>query len=251
MSTEEMGVEQAKAQMKALNEKRKKLARVMSAPPKSRPQSERPTTQFKPFSLSSVHLHEKAVSNLEKQVPLPLCLSSMHSFLSHTGIPLVKSERNSTRALLSFSLCWQTLEEKKREEAARKFKARPVSYNKARTYTDVRSSVEENLKKEKKLTVAKEPVFHSQQRMIEHKRIEEEKKAREAEQMAADAEERQKLEKQKAKELKVGKGFVDGVHPPYLSVYSKREGKRLTGQSCLFAGDAPELAVSRAGDAEF
>eukprot|EP00192_Tetraselmis_astigmatica_P003468 CAMPEP_0117671380 /NCGR_PEP_ID=MMETSP0804-20121206/13301_1 /TAXON_ID=1074897 /ORGANISM="Tetraselmis astigmatica, Strain CCMP880" /LENGTH=601 /DNA_ID=CAMNT_0005479833 /DNA_START=129 /DNA_END=1934 /DNA_ORIENTATION=+ len=163
LSTEEMRVQQAKAQMDALNEKRKKLARVMSAPPKTKTPTERSTpTQFKPFSLSSLQLHQKAMSQYEAQA----------------------------------------LEEKKREEAARKFKARPVSYNKAKTYTDVRSSVEESLKKEKKLTVAKEPVFQSEQRMLMHKRLEEEKKAREAEQMAADAEERRRLEEKEEKELK-------------------------------------------------
>eukprot|EP00191_Tetraselmis_sp_GSL018_P001610 CAMPEP_0177605244 /NCGR_PEP_ID=MMETSP0419_2-20121207/16590_1 /TAXON_ID=582737 /ORGANISM="Tetraselmis sp., Strain GSL018" /LENGTH=664 /DNA_ID=CAMNT_0019099365 /DNA_START=181 /DNA_END=2179 /DNA_ORIENTATION=- len=162
LSTEELQVQRAKAQMQALKEKRSKFAKAQSAPPKPRLQAERTPTQCRPFSLTSMQLHEKARSTWEAQ----------------------------------------TEAQKKQEEAARRFRARPVSYDKSKTYTDVVSHVAESVAREKRHTKAVEPVLHSEQRLQLHRQLEEEKRAREAEAAAQAAEERRKTDEQEVLEMK-------------------------------------------------
>lgn len=162
MTTEEIRVMRAKAEMQALKQKREKAAKCAATPPKPKPQQERTPTQFKPFSLSSLSIHEKAISMKEAQIA----------------------------------------EARKKEEEARKFKARPVSYNKAKNYSDVISGVEKQLATQKKVTVGKEPVLKSMQRSEMHKRMEQEKKAKEVDAAAAAAEEEKKAKEAENQELK-------------------------------------------------
>jgi len=163
MTTDEMQIAKAKSDMQALNEKRARLAKYGSAPPKVRPASENRTpTQFKPFSLSSLSLHERAATMRQMQLE----------------------------------------EEAKKEAQSRHFRARPVQYNKGKTYSDVLTSVEERMARQKKHTVGSAPVLSSQERSKVHRKIEEEKRAKEAEQAALLAAEQLEKERQEEAEMK-------------------------------------------------
>jgi hypothetical protein len=156
----------AKKEMQCLKEKSDKNLWKSSPQHQHKPSADhqlRASTQFKPFSLSSIELHAKAKSVMEEQKKA----------------------------------------EELKEQQARKFKARPVAYNKSRTYTDVVSDVDNTIAQHKKFTKPIEPVLQSMQRSQVHKALEEEKKAREAEAASVTAAKQEASEQQEAKDIKV------------------------------------------------
>uniref|UniRef100_A0A7S1X9W0 TPX2 C-terminal domain-containing protein n=1 Tax=Tetraselmis chuii TaxID=63592 RepID=A0A7S1X9W0_9CHLO len=184
MSTDELQVAKAKADMAALKDKRARAAKYASAPPKVRSGKEVPRTptEFKPFALTSTSLHERAQTIRQMQLE----------------------------------------EEARKEQEARRFRARPVLYNRQRTYTDVVSSVEERLAKSKKHTVATAPMLSSQQRSAVHKALEEEKRAREAESAvaaAAEATERSAAEEEEMKRMRRALQFHAQAMPDFSAPF--------------------------------
>lgn len=160
MNTEERQMEAAKASMLALKEMKAKLTRPQSAP--SKPVEQRKPTEFKPFALSSLSLHEKAKNEL--------------------GL--------------------KAANEAKKEEEARKFRARPVLFDKSKTYTDVVAAVDEQVAKEKRHTVAQDPKFRVNERVEAHKKLDEVKKSKQAEAEAQAAAELKMQQEKEAQELK-------------------------------------------------
>ena len=163
LSTDELRIQRAQKEMQSLKEKSEKKLYKTPQPKAHASPELRASTQFKPFALSSTELHNKAQSTWEAQV----------------------------------------LEQQKKEQEARKFKARPVTYNKARTYTDIVMEVEQSVAQQKKFTRATEPVLQSMQRSQVHKALEEEKKIREAEAAATSAAEEKLKEEKEEMDLKV------------------------------------------------
>eukprot|EP00951_Prasinocladus_malaysianus_P006277 scaffold44600_cov55-Prasinocladus_malaysianus.AAC.1 len=96
----------------------------------------------------------------------------------------------------------QALEAKKKEAEARKFKARAATYGKGKSYNDVRSTVEQKLVESKHFTVGQNPKFRSEERLEHHKAMDEEKRLKEAERKAQEAEAERLAKEQEEKDIK-------------------------------------------------